>query len=173
MITSGSFIRSRKSGSVVSTPVMTISFKRAPQPHQAFGAVAAMDDQLADQRVVVRRDRVAGIDGAVQAHAETARRVIAGDLAWRGAEGCRVLGVDAALDGVAVEFHVLLLHRKLRAIGDADLFAHKINAGDHLRDRMLDLQARVHFDEIEFAVLVEILDGADTEIAKLLESRPP
>ena len=32
---------------------------------------------------------------------------------------------------------------------------------------MLDLNARVHLDEVEFAVLVEELDGADAEIADL------
>ena len=31
--------------------------ERAAQAHQAFGPVAAMDDQLADQRIVMRRDR--------------------------------------------------------------------------------------------------------------------
>ena len=70
---------------------------------------------------------------------------------------------------MAVELHVLLLHRKRRAIGDADLFAHEIDAGDHLGDRVLNLQTRVHFDEIEFAVFVKILNRADAEIAELLD----
>ena len=33
---------------------------------------------------------------------------------------------------------------------------------------MLDLQTRVHLDEIEFAVFVEILNRTDAEIAELL-----
>ena len=54
-----------------------------------------------------------------------------------------------------------------RAGGDADLLEDQVDAGDHLGHRMLDLNARVHFDEIEFAVLVEELDGADAEILHL------
>ena len=64
---------------------------------------AAVDDQLADQAVVVGRDRVALIDAGIDAHAEAAGRVEVGDPAGRGGEGPRVLGVDAALDGVALE----------------------------------------------------------------------
>ena len=51
--------------------------------------------------------------------------------------------------------------------GDADLLAHEVEAGDHLGHGMLDLEARVHLDEIELAVLVEEFDGADAEIAEL------
>src|SRR3546814_2087888 len=45
--------------------------------------------------------------------------------------------------------------------------SHQIDAGDRLRDRMLDLQAGVHLDEIELAVLVEELDGAGAAVAEL------
>ncbi len=48
-----------------------------------------------------------------------------------------------------------------------DLLAHEIDAGHHLGDRMLDLDAGVHLDEIELAVLVEELDGAGAVIAEL------
>ena len=48
--------------------------------------------------------------------------------------------------------------------GDADLLEDEIDVGDHLGHRMLDLDARVHLDEIELAVLVKKLDGADAEI---------
>ena len=79
----------------------------------------------------------------------------------------RVLRIDAAFDGVAAEFDVLLRDRQLAAGGDADLLEHEIDAGDHLGHRMLDLDARVHLDEIELAVLVEEFDGADAEIFQL------
>ncbi len=77
--------------------------ERAAQPHHAFDAVAAMHDQLADQAVVIGRDAVAGIDAGIDADAEAARRVEMRDRAGRGHEGARVLGIDAALDGVALE----------------------------------------------------------------------
>jgi hypothetical protein len=35
--------------------------------------------------------------------------------------------------------------------GDADLALHQIDAGDHFGDRMLHLNARVHFDEVQIA----------------------
>ena len=43
---------------------------------------------------------------------------------------------------------------------------HEIDPRHHLRDRMLDLQPRVHLEEIELAVLVEQeLDGAGVRVA--------
>ncbi len=51
--------------------------------------------------------------------------------------------------------------------GHADLLLHQIKAGDHFGHRMLDLQPRVHFDEIEFAILIEKLDRADPLIGKV------
>ena len=52
------------------------------------------------------------------------------------------------------------------AARDADLPAHEIDAGHHLGDRVLDLQARVHLEEVEPAVLVEQeLDRAGVGVA--------
>src|SRR5262245_14303860 len=93
--------------------------------------------------------------------------MIVKDLAGRGAEGNRVLGIYAALDGVPVELHVALFDGKRAAGGNADLFENQIDVGDHLGHRMLDLNAGVHLNEIEFAVFIEKLDGTDPEIADL------
>ena len=84
-----------------------------------------------------------------------------------GRELVRVLGVDAALDGVALQLHVALLDRQLFAARDADLLLHDVDAGDHLGDRVLDLHARVHLDEVELAVLVQELEGAGAFVADL------
>ena len=65
------------------------------------------------------------------------------------------------------EAHVLLRDRQRRPGGDLDLLVDEVDAGDHLGDGMLDLDARVHLDEIELAVLVEELDRADADIAEL------
>ena len=107
------------------------------------------------------------IDGGIDAHAEPAGRMIGQDLAGRGPERLRVFRIDAALDGVAVEFHVVLRELEVAAGGDADLLDHEVDVGDHLGHRMLDLDARVHLDEIELAVLVQEFDGADAEIFEL------
>src|SRR6185436_15724384 len=64
--------------------------ERAAQAHQALGAVLAVDDELADQAVVMRRDAVAGVSRAVDAHAQAAWRVEVFDQARRRAEGARV-----------------------------------------------------------------------------------
>ena len=59
---------------------------------------------------------------------------------------------------------------ELRAGGDPDLLVDQVDAGDHLGHRVLDLEARVHLDEVELAVLVEELDRAGAEIAELRAS---
>ena len=78
-----------------------------------------------------------------------------GDAARGGHEGLGVFGVDAALDGVAGEFDVGLGVAQRLAGGDADLLAHQVDAADHFGDGVFDLEAGVHFDERELAVLVE------------------
>ena len=129
--------------------------------------VAAVDDELADQGVVVGRDRVALVDRAIDADADAAGRVVEADLAGRGREGLRVLGVDADFDGVAVERDLVLGQRQGFARGDLDLLVDDVDAGDALGDRVLDLDAGVHLDEVELAVLVEELDGAGARVFEL------
>ncbi|KAG0927779.1 hypothetical protein G6F31_017928 [Rhizopus arrhizus] len=92
----------------------------------------------------------------------------AGDGARARHEGFGVFGVDAALDGVAGEHHVALLDRQLLAGGDLQLLGHQVDAGDHFGDRMLHLDAGVHFNEIELAVLD---DDASTQIG--MATPPP
>src|SRR5262249_28739081 len=89
------------------------------------------------------------------------------NLTGRRAEGNRVFGVDAALNRMAVEFHVALLDCKAAASRDANLLEDQVNIGDHLSYRMLDLDACVHLDEVEFAFFIEKLDGANAQIADL------
>ena len=52
---------------------------------------------------------------------------------------------------------------------DAQLLAHDIDAADHLADRVLDLQPRVHLDEVERSILVEKLHRSGTAVAELLQ----
>src|SRR5262245_53377545 len=78
------------------------------QPHQALITSACVHDELADQTVIIRGDGVAGICARIDRDTEACRRMEMGNGPRRGPEGVRVLGVDAALYGVAVEAHVLL-----------------------------------------------------------------
>jgi len=74
--------------------------ERAAQALDGRVAVLGVDDQLGQQRIVVRRNDVAFVDVGVYAHAEPARQVEPGDAPRRRRELHRILGVDAALDGV-------------------------------------------------------------------------
>ncbi len=80
----------------------------APQPHDAAFAGGAVDDQLGDHAVVIRRHLVADIEAAIDPDVHSARRVEAFDGAGGGGEGLRILGVDPAFDGVAAELDLVL-----------------------------------------------------------------
>src|SRR5690606_9309209 len=71
---------------------------------------------------------------------------------------------------------VFLLQRQGLAARDPQLLLDDVDAGDHLRYRMLDLQPGVHLDEIELPVLVQELEGPGAAIAHLqarLDAAPP
>jgi hypothetical protein len=63
------------------------------------------------------------------------------------------------------ELDVLLREGQLLAGGHQQLRLHQVDAGDQFGDRMLHLDARVHLDEVELAVLVEELERAGAAIA--------
>ncbi len=108
------------------------------------------------KRVKKRRDDGAAIGRAgIQAHAKTRCAAVGGDRAVIGREIVfRVFRSDAALQGVGEQSHLLLrgqarvFFAHARALADADLRFDNINAGDFFGDRMLDLDARIHLDEI-------------------------
>src|ERR1700746_1761709 len=83
-----------------------------------------------------------------------------------------MLSVDAAFDGVSAH----LDGRgddvsKLFSRGDPNLSLHQIDAGYHLCDRMLDLNARVHLDEVQAVVFVhEELDRSCVLVADIAEA---
>ncbi len=85
----------------------------------------------------------------------------------------RILGGHAALQRVAGHADVLLpRHAALRradlgARGDADLRLHQVDPRDAFGDRVLDLDARIHLDEVELAGIgvLQELDGARRPVA--------
>src|SRR5439155_1704041 len=137
--------------------------------HAADGlvAVGAVGDHLADHRVVVGRHAVALVDVRVDADSRTAGRVIRTNFPGRGSEAVRILGVDAALDGMAAQMYVLLPEAQFLARGNVDLLLHQVDAGDHFGHRVLDLDARVHLDEIKLPLLVQELERAGAAVADL------
>jgi len=62
--------RARNSGQCGLDSIDHEFIERAFEPHQALAAGLAVDDQLADQGVVIRRNRIAVIDGGIDAHAK-------------------------------------------------------------------------------------------------------
>ena len=143
--------------------------ERAPHPRDRFLAVAPVHDDLGDQRIVVRRNGALGVREGVDPYAGAAGHAEGANHAGRRGERLRVFGVDAALDRVAGERDVPLLERQPLARGDPDLLLDDVDAGQELGDRMLDLEAGVHLEEIEVALVVEeelegpgvgVLDGA-------------
>ena len=138
--------------------------------------VAAAAGQLDQHRVEVRADLGAGVDGAaVEPDTGAAGGTVAGDLADVGPEAVgRVLGGDAALQGGALELDRLLGEAQVReglAGGDAQLRLHEVDVGDFLGDGVLDLDARVHFDEDVLAGALphgvdQELDGAGVDVVQ-------
>ncbi|MCY1327479.1 hypothetical protein D9M69_130150 [compost metagenome] len=146
--------------------------QRAVHAPDRLGRGRRPGGDLDQQRIVVRRDHRAAIGGAgIQAHAEAGGAAIRGEAAVVRQEAVlRVLGRDPALQRVAVQVDILLDrhargahddvavlvarvlgHAEIAAFRDADLRLDDIDPGDHLGDRVLDLDARVDFDEIELA----------------------
>ena len=95
----------------------------------------------------------------------------------RGDEGVGVLGVDAALEGVAGQDDVLLGEGEGLARGHVDLLLDEVAAAHELGDPVLHLDPGVHLHEVVVAVGVEQeLDGARVHVldgGRGLDRRPP
>ncbi len=123
---------------------------------------------LLEQRVVGRGDHGADVGGPpVEADAEAGRLALGDDPPVVGDElVLRVLGRHPALQGVAAQPDVRLggdpaLRRAdAGALGQADLRLDEVDPGDHLGDRVLDLDPRVDLDEEEPAG-VDVLEELD------------
>ena len=132
---------------------------------------------LLEQRVVEARDHRAGVGrAAIDADAEAHRAAVGADAAVVGDEVVLgVLGGDAALQRVAGQADLRLGRdaglagvADVATLGDADLGLHDVEAGDHLGDGVLHLDARVHLDEVELAGVGvhQELDGAGAHVVR-------
>ena len=145
--------------------------ERPARPLQCLVAVLAGDDELGEQGVEVAADDIALAEAGVDAHAWPARRVPGGEHArGRQEAAAGILAVNAELDRVSTQRRVVVVDDP--ALGDTELLAHEVNAGDLLGHRVLDLQAGVDLEEGDRAVLAdEELAGAGIEVAGLLDDR--
>ena len=137
-------------------------------------------DHLGDHRIVERRDRVAFAHAGVDAHVmRQAQPLQPSDR--RQEALLRIFGVKPHFDGVAVDVQFALRLRQRLAGRDAQLPFDQIGAGDRLRHRMFDLQARVHLhepDAIRLQAVRRVGDefdraGADIVRRPWRPSRPP
>ncbi len=69
---------------------------------------------------------------------------------------------------MAVGGDLVLWQRQPLTERDAQLPLHEVEPGDHLGDRMLDLQARVHLDEMETCRVGDELDCAGIDVVDRL-----
>ena len=155
----------RRKPVLVVRPRIAVSSRAATRPRRAASRSAPCDDDLAQHRVVRRADDLAALEGVVDPGGR-------GPAHDRGGAGLRqeavegVLGVDPGLDGVPVEADVVLgeaaaaRRRPPAAAAGPGRGAPRGSrwrarrAGHHddrLGDRVLDLQAGVHLEEVDLA----------------------
>src|SRR5262249_30620786 len=91
-------------------------------------AIAAVHDDLRNQRIVVRRDRAVGVRERFDPHARPARNAEDVDDARRWHERFRIFRVDAALDRMAGEGDVALLQPQALAGSNPDLLLDDVEA---------------------------------------------
>ena len=66
---------------------------------------------------------------------------------------------------MAADLYVILRHRQCLTACNTQLFTDDVDARDHLGHGVLDLQTRVHLDEVELAVLVQEFERPGAAIA--------
>ena len=98
-------------------------------------------NQFCQQGVVMNADLLVEGNPGFDAESLDGFRPLAGDDPSRGGKEvvCRILGVEARLDGVALPLQILLRHGEGSSLGHGNLPFDQIQSGDHLRHRMLDL----------------------------------
>src|SRR5882757_7265153 len=145
-------------------------FQSALHAANGFGAVATLYDQLGDHRIVVRRNYCVGIGRRIHANSGAARRLKSCDASGGRHKCFRIFGIDTALDSVSAEMNFAHSVVQLFAGRDANLGFDQVRASDKLGDRVLDLDARIHFDKINRAVLIQQkLDRASVGVANSLQ----
>ena len=146
----------RQEAQVGRQPQHTGGAQRAQQAAAGLVARGAVGDDLGDHRVVVGADGLAAGQAVVDADAGAGRWLPQRHVAaLRQKVGLRVLGVQAHLDCMALQRHLVLRQRQCFAARHGQLPGHQVLAGDAFGDRVLDLQPRVHFQEVEAAFAVE------------------
>src|SRR5262245_66023298 len=107
-----------------------------------LGPVGAAHDDLGQQRIVEWGHRVRRHEMAVHPYVEAAGGHPRRDPSGARGKGFRVLRVDPALHGVALEAHGVLELAERLADGDTDLLETKTSDGEEDELGMADIDAR-------------------------------
>ena len=147
--------------------------QRRAEALRGLRAIRAVGAHLGDQRVVEQRDVAALDDARIDPDALARGLQVALEPTGRGQKAARrVLGVDPGLDRPAVLPDVVLGQRERLPGRDAQHLLDQIEAGCELGHRVLDLEARVHLEEIEAALGVDdALDRAGRAVADRARER--
>ena len=129
--------------------------ERALHPRNRQLTRARVHNQLGEHRIVREPNLTPHLYPAIPPHPRPARQVQMRDApgGWQESVG-RILTRDAALDRPPLRLRRLKERQRLAA-GDAQLPLHQINPHHEFRNRVLDLNARVHLEEVELAILGE------------------
>ena len=135
---------------LVSRPSSSSAPQRQGQPPDGGSPVLAVRHELGHQRVVGGAHDAAGLDGAVGAQSRPLGPAHVADRARRGPVVLPgPLGAQAHLHGVPVRRHRGLAEREGQPGGHRQLQAHEVEPGHQLGHAVLDLQPRVHLEEVE------------------------
>ena len=141
--------------------------QRTDEPRTRVFACGAGGDHLGDQGVEVRWHTRARHDARVDANTRPQRGIEERDISGRGQEArVGILGANPRLDR-----HTLLADLEpfqRLAASDPDLQLDEVDAGDLFRNSVLDLQTRIHFEEVVVLPRNQELHGADAHIANPL-----
>ena len=137
------------------------------QSCDGHGPVLAVDDELGYEAVIVRRHHRSGEEGGIHPDTGSAGGMVFAHPPGRRHEGRRVLRIDPAFDGMAVEAHRRLRDGQRRPGRNAQLLPDQVDPGDLLGHRVFDLEAGVHLDEMEAAAVEEEFEGAHAAVTDL------
>src|SRR5208282_4478799 len=139
----------------------------ATEPRNGFFAAVAPGDQLAQQRIVFQWHGIALVYALIEADAGARRRVPRQNFARRRKEVVvGIFRIQANFHSVAARRDRLPGKGQAVARGNGDLQLDQVKTGDLFGNRVLNLQARIHFQEIEIEAGVhEEFHGAGVDIA--------
>ncbi|MNI26837.1 hypothetical protein D3C73_805540 [compost metagenome] len=154
---------------VAGDPVQAGFAQCRAHPGDGFFTVGTVHDQLGDHWVVEGRDFAAGADPAIHAHVFGEMHF--GEHTGAGLEVLqRIFRVDAHFDGGALRGTLQRRPVQRIASGHAQHALDQVQASDHLGDRVFDLQAGVHFEEVKVIAgsVVDEFHGAGAAVADRL-----